>query len=97
MTILTVRIVETQVGTARVVLPHQAAMSPWISSHGTKKLIRYDDTSPDIMCILWMPRTIHREWHGFMNPRGLRVRVGAGAGMGWHFVTPRKPAPAGTG
>ena len=28
---------------------------------------------------------------------GLRVRVAAGAGAGWHFLTLRKPAPASTG
>jgi hypothetical protein len=34
-----------------------------------------------------------REYHGFVNPCGLRSRVGAGAGAGWQIATLEKPAP----
>jgi hypothetical protein len=54
------RNVETQAGTARVVLPRQAATSPWISSHATKKLVLFKDTSPDSMYIHRMPCTVHK-------------------------------------
>ena len=36
---------------------------------------------------------MRRECHGFVNPRGLSIRVGAGAGAGWQVATPEKPAP----
>jgi hypothetical protein len=41
--------------------------------------------------------TVARDCYGFVNPRGLRVWVGRGAGAGWNFTTLRKPAPVGTG
>ena len=34
-----------------------------------------------------------REYDGFRNPRGLRVRVVGGAGTGWQITTPRNPQP----
>jgi hypothetical protein len=43
-----------------VVLPHQAATSPWISSRATKKLVLFKDTSPDSTYIHQMPRTFHK-------------------------------------
>jgi hypothetical protein len=54
------RNVETQAGTARAVLPRQAATSPWISSHSTKKLLLSKDTSPDSTFIHRMSRTVHK-------------------------------------
>ena len=36
---------------------------------------------------------MHRDCHGFTNPRGSWVRVGKGVGMVWPFTPPEKPAP----
>jgi hypothetical protein len=41
----------------------------------------------------WERRLPAREYHGFLNPHGLRVRVHPGAGAGWQIKTLEKPAP----
>ena len=38
-------------------------------------------------------RIFSRDCHGFMNPRGLRLRAITGTGMGWSLVTLAQPVP----